>query len=81
MKIQLNFKVGPKEIEEFELKDSNLRKVMSYSVQNGERTEGEGFWAYFSDEDVETYDQQHSGIGYAIAVNCNDTFNGIPYLF
>jgi hypothetical protein len=73
--IDLNFKVGPNKIEPFDIKEQNLRKVRSV----GPDGQGEGFWAYFSDEGAKKYDDDSVSGEIAIVVNANDTFNGIPY--
>lgn len=73
--IQSNFKVGPKCFSEFELKDTNLRKVRV--TKSGGI--GESLWAYLSDDDLKLYDNDTSS-GIAIAVCCNDSLNGIPFL-
>ena len=71
--IPLNFKVGPEEIEEFDLTDDNLRKVRA--TREGE---SEGFWVWFSPEDLIKYDTDCSE-GIAIVVAANQTFMGINW--
>ena len=76
-KIQLKdkFYIPIDEIEEFELKEGNLKKI---NLNHDEGLNGEGIWAWLSDADVKKYNEDNKG-DYGVAVAANQSLIGIPW--